>query len=60
MNGTVKFYNTFKKYGFIIADNGQEVFFHYNDVLNGTVLREGNIVSFEIENKSNISRDSKI
>ena len=49
-NGTVKFYNSLKKYGFIISDNGQEVFFHLNDVINGRLLESGNIVSFEIEN----------
>jgi len=48
-NGTVKFFNVSKGFGFIIPDaGGKDVFVHANE-LNGTTINEGDKVSFEIE-----------
>lgn len=48
-NGTVKFFNDDKGFGFIAPeDGGKDVFVHANG-LNGTTLNEGDKVSFEVE-----------
>jgi CspA family cold shock protein len=48
-NGTVKFFNESKGYGFITPDNGgKDVFVHANG-LNGTIINEGDKVSFDVE-----------
>lgn len=50
-NGTVKWFNNKKGYGFINADNGQDIFVHFSSVeMDGyKSLNEGEQVSFEIE-----------
>jgi len=49
INGTVKFFNDEKGFGFIAPDDGgKDVFVHANG-LNGTTLNEGDKVSFEVE-----------
>ncbi len=48
MQGTVKWFNQTKKYGFITPDDGQkDVFVHASDI-EGGALREGDKVEFEI------------
>ena len=48
-NGTVKFFNESKGFGFITPDNGgKDVLVHING-LNGTTIREGDKVSYEVE-----------
>jgi CspA family cold shock protein len=49
MNGTVKFFNERKGFGFIAAEDGTDYFVHMSDLTEGTVLREGDSVTFEIE-----------
>ncbi len=49
MKGTVKFFNERKGFGFITADDGKDYFVHMSDLPEGTILREGDSVSFEIE-----------
>jgi CspA family cold shock protein len=47
-NGTVKFFNDSKGYGFITPDNGgKDVFVHANGLLDD--IREGDQVSYEVE-----------
>jgi len=49
-NGTVKWFNEEKGYGFITADGGKDVFVHYS-AIQGTgfkKLDEGDQVSFDI------------
>ncbi|OPZ60961.1 MAG: Cold shock-like protein CspLA [Deltaproteobacteria bacterium ADurb.Bin510] len=49
-NGTVKWFNEEKGYGFITADGGKDVFVHYS-AIQGTGFRkldEGDRVTFDI------------
>ena len=50
--GTVKWFNESKGYGFITADEGKDVFVHYSAILGDgfITLAEGQKVSFEIVN----------
>jgi CspA family cold shock protein len=50
--GTVKWFNESKGYGFITADEGKDVFVHYSAIMGEgfKTLAEGQKVSFEIVN----------
>lgn len=48
-NGTVKFFNEGKGYGFITPDDGgKDIFVHVNGI-NGNYLNEGDKVSYDVE-----------
>ncbi len=49
-NGTVKWFNAEKGYGFITVEGGQDVFVHYSaiDMSGYKVLEEGQRVIFEV------------
>lgn len=49
MKGKIKWYNSFKGYGFIEGENGQDVFVHRTSVPMGTELNEEDMVEYEIE-----------
>ncbi len=51
MNGTVKWFNAEKGYGFIVTDQGEEVFAHFSNIVEDGYksLEEGQAVEFEIE-----------
>jgi CspA family cold shock protein len=49
--GTVKWFNNAKGYGFIKRGTGEDVFVHYKSI-NGEgykTLKEGDVVEFEVE-----------
>lgn len=50
-NGTVKWFNEAKGYGFITAEDGKDIFVHYSSIQgNGfKSLAEGDKVTFDIE-----------
>ncbi len=52
MTGTVKWFDSKKGYGFIIAENGKEVFVHFSGILSEGFksLNEGQKVEFELGN----------
>jgi len=51
INGTVKWFNESKGFGFISVDDGADVFVHYSSISGGGFksLLEGDSVSFEVE-----------
>ncbi|MBN1170278.1 cold shock domain-containing protein [Candidatus Micrarchaeota archaeon] len=49
VEGTVKFFNEMKHFGFIAGDDGKEYFVHSSGVKEGTYLKEGDKVTFEVE-----------
>ena len=51
-NGTVKFFNVAKGFGFIVTEDGNEVFFHKSNVKDTgfrDVLSQGDNVRFELK-----------
>jgi CspA family cold shock protein len=49
MNGTVKFFDESKGFGFIAADDGKEYFVHITAIPEGMTLEEDDAVTFDIE-----------
>ena len=49
MNGTVKFYNEGKGFGFIAGEDGKEYFVHQTGLKEGVTLNENDAVDFEVE-----------
>ena len=49
MNGKVKFFNTSKGFGFVIADDGKDYFVHQTGLKEGVVLHENDAVVFDVE-----------
>ena len=47
MEGTVKFFNRKKGFGFINGDDGKDYFVHFSGLTEGTFLRDNDKVSFE-------------
>ena len=50
MNGTVKWFNAEKGFGFITAEDGTDVFAHFSQIQKGGFksLEEGERVTFEV------------
>jgi cold shock protein len=49
MNGTVKFFNEQKQFGFIAGEDGTEYFVHVSGLTEGTRIREGDSITFDVE-----------
>ena len=47
MEGTVKWFDRKKGYGFIASEDGEDYFVHYTSLPKGSFLRENDVVSFE-------------
>ena len=48
-NGTVKFFNSEKGFGFIQRDGGKDIFVHVKQVKKAADLREGDKVTFGVD-----------
>jgi CspA family cold shock protein len=50
VNGTVKWFNESKGFGFISQENGEDVFVHHTDIQGSgfKTLTEGQAVTFEV------------
>ena len=49
MKGTIKWYNTRKGYGFILGEDGKDIFLHRTSVSSDMHLKEGDKVEYELE-----------
>jgi cold shock protein len=49
MKGTIKWYNTRKGYGFILGEDGKEIFVHRSSIPPEMQLTEGDKVEYEAE-----------
>ena len=51
MNGKVKWFDSSKGYGFIISEEGKEVFVHFSQIIQDgyKTLEEGQEVTFDVE-----------
>ena len=49
MEGTVKFFNNMKRFGFISGDDGKEYFVHESGLKEGVSIQEGDKVTFDVE-----------
>jgi len=49
MKGTVKFFNEAKGFGFITAEDGQDIFVHQSGLKEGVSISEDHSVVFEVE-----------
>jgi CspA family cold shock protein len=50
-NGTVKWFNNAKGYGFITRENGEDLFVHFKSIVGEGYrsLKQGEAVQFEVE-----------
>ncbi|HLD97253.1 MAG TPA: cold shock domain-containing protein [Candidatus Nanoarchaeia archaeon] len=48
VDGTVKFFNEAKHFGFIAADDGSEYFVHSSGIKPGVTIAQGDKVSFKV------------
>lgn len=61
IDGKVKWYDKKKGYGFVTADQGQDVFVHYTNLLEkGTSLNDGEAVTFDIVDGEKGPRADKV
>ncbi|MEK6845442.1 MAG: cold shock domain-containing protein [Nanoarchaeota archaeon] len=49
MKGTVKFFNEMKGFGFIVGEDGKEVFVHKSSLGEGVTLHENDVVTYDVE-----------
>ena len=49
MNGTVKFFNKSKGFGFIAGEDGKEYFVHQTGIKDGVTLNDNDSVEFDVE-----------
>jgi len=49
MEGTVKFFNAKKRFGFITGEDGKDYFVHLSGITKGTFIHDGDRVTFDVE-----------
>ena len=49
MKGTVKWFNSFKGYGFITGEDGKDAYVNKDDILSGTQISEGDNVEYDVQ-----------
>ena len=61
-NGTVKWFNEAKGFGFIEQDNGPDVFVHFSEIQSEgfKTLNEGDRVSFDVTDGAKGPQSSKV
>lgn len=60
-NGTIKWFDADRNYGFIQRDNGDsDVFVHGDDVEDGILLNTGDNVTFELKDSTGRPKAAKV
>jgi len=49
MNGTVKFFNREKAFGFIVGEDGTDYFVHTSGLADGITITDNEDVTFDVE-----------
>lgn len=49
MNGKIKFFNTFKEFGFVTGEDGKDYFVHVSGLVGTTSMDKDQKVTFEVE-----------
>ena len=49
MEGKIKWYNPIKGFGFIVGEDGKDIFVHQSDVPTGVSLNDDDPVEYEVE-----------
>lgn len=61
MQGTVKFFDAKKRFGFITpSDGGKDIFVHQSDVQTADTLGEGDRVEFEVVEEARGPKASRV
>jgi len=60
MEGTVKFYNFKKRFGFVAGSDGKDYFVHQTGIEPKNILKEGTKVSFEVETDPKGDKATKV
>ncbi|HOD89474.1 MAG TPA: cold shock domain-containing protein [archaeon] len=60
MEGTIKFYNFKKRFGFITGTDGKDYFVHESGLENKSNVKEGTKVSFEVTNDERGAKAVKV
>ena len=60
MKGKIKFFNEMKGFGFIIGEDEKQYFVHNTGLNAGVSVREGDAVTFEIEQGDKGPKASKV
>ena len=60
MKGKIKFFNDAKGFGFITGEDGKDYFVHSTGLSPGLSVREGDAVTFEIEQGEKGPKASKV
>jgi len=60
MEGKIKWYNPRKGFGFIVGEDGKDIFVHQTDIPTGIELNEDDPVEYEVEKSERGPKAKKV